>query len=96
MSRQLMVERRAGLIEAEVDGELIGLHIDNGACYGFNATATRIWRLIEVPRSLPSLCEALTGEFAVSPGDCRAQVMDLLLELQREGLVQLVEGPPAA
>jgi hypothetical protein len=38
-----------GVIEAEVDGELVALHVDKGTCYGFNGTATRIWALIETP-----------------------------------------------
>ncbi len=88
-----MVARRAGLIEAEVDGELVGLHIDNGACYGFNRTATRIWALIETPMSLSALCERLTAQFAIDPAACRTEVSDLLGELSREGLIDLTPAP---
>lgn len=91
LSDGLTVTRRPGLIEAEVDGELIGLHIDNGVCYGFNRTATRVWRLIERPTSLAEICQVLTQEFAVDHQDCADEVTALLREMQRDGLVDMVE-----
>lgn len=87
---EMIAKRRGGLIEAEVDGELLGLHVDNGVCYGFNPTATRIWALIETPQSVTGLCEALSREFEVAPDDARPDVIALLEELARDGLVELV------
>ena len=84
-----IASRRAGLIEAQVDGELLGLHIDNGYCYGFNPTATRIWALIETPQTVSQLCETLSAEFEVTPQDARPDVEALLEELRSEGLVDL-------
>jgi DNA-binding transcriptional ArsR family regulator len=89
MSKELMVLRRAGLIEAEVDGELVALHVDNGTCYGFNGTATRIWALIEQPKRLSELRDALVAEFDVEPDVCEAQLRDLLKDLEGDGLVEL-------
>lgn len=86
---EMIAARREGLIEAEVDGELVGLHIDNGYCYGFNPTATRIWALIETPKSVTQLCDELSEEFEVSPEDARPDVVALLEQLQREKLVEL-------
>jgi Coenzyme PQQ synthesis protein D (PqqD) len=89
LSQDLIVARRGGLLEAEVDGEMVGLHVDNGTCYGFNATATRVWALIETPRLLTELRDALTAEFDVAPELCEAQLRDLLKELEADGLVEL-------
>jgi hypothetical protein len=89
MGEEVLVLRRAGLIEAEVDGELVALHVDNGTCYGFNATATRIWAMIEEPKRLSELRDALVGEFDVAPEICEAQLLDLLKDLEGDGLVEL-------
>ncbi|MEA3003840.1 MAG: hypothetical protein QOH81_2628 [Sphingomonadales bacterium] len=86
---EMVVQRRAGLIEAEVDGELVALHVDNGTCYGFNTTATRIWSMIEEPKRLSELRDALIGEFDVAPDVCEAQLLDLLRDLEGDGLVEL-------
>lgn len=84
-----MVERRGEMIETEVDGELVALHVDNGTCYGFNGTATRIWALTEQPRRLSELKEALLSEFDVDPETCDAQVRELLDELASDGLISI-------
>ncbi len=89
MAENILVLRRAGLIEAEVDGELVALHVDNGTCYGFNATATRVWAMIEEPKRLRELRDALVDEYDVEPGVCEAQLLDLLKDLEGDGLVEL-------
>jgi len=33
LSHDVIVARRAALVEAEVDGEIVALHIDKGTCY---------------------------------------------------------------
>jgi hypothetical protein len=89
MKEDMLVSRRAGLIEAEVDGELVALHVDNGTCYGFNSTATRIWGMIEEPKRLSALRDALVAEFDVAPDVCEAELLDLLKDLEGDGLVEL-------
>ena len=93
MSEDLIVERRDGLIQTEVDGELVALHIENGACYGFNLTATRIWALIETPKRLSELERELIAEYDVDPETCREQLREMLEELQSDGLLDLRPAP---
>jgi hypothetical protein len=85
----MLIQRKAGLIEAEVDGEMVALHVDNGTCYGFNGTATRIWAMIEQPKKLSELRDALVGEYDVDPQICEAELLDLLKDLEADGLVEL-------
>jgi hypothetical protein len=89
VAENILVLRRAGLIEAEVDGELVALHVDNGTCYGFNATATRVWAMIEEPKRVSELRDALVAEFDVAPEICESQLIDLLRDLEGDGLVEL-------
>jgi hypothetical protein len=84
-----IVARRTGLLEAEVDGELVGLHVDNGTCYGFNATATRLWALIETPQRLSALRDTLVAEYDVTAEACEADVRAVLAELAADGLVEI-------
>lgn len=89
MTGDLIVERCGEMIETEVDGELVALHVDNGTCYGFNGTATRIWALTEQPKRLSQLKEELLSEFDVDPETCDAQVRELLDELASDGLISI-------
>jgi len=83
------VSRRPGMIEADAGGELVGLNVERGTCYGFNATATRVWQLLEHPRTVDALVEVLLAEHEVDEAECRADLHDLLRSLEDEQLVDL-------
>jgi hypothetical protein len=87
-----MISRNGTLLEAEVDGEIVALNVESGTCYGFNSTATRIWSMIERPRSLGEICDSLVAQFEVAPDECRRDVVALLRELQSDGLIR--SDPP--
>jgi hypothetical protein len=88
------ISRNGTLLEAEVDGEIVALNVESGTCYGFNSTATRVWSMIEQPRTIGEICATLVAQFDVEPDDCRRDVVDLLRELQADGLVK--SDPPLA
>lgn len=83
------VSRKGSLMEAEVDGEMVALHVESGTCFGFNRTAYRIWQLSAQPLRLSELCAALGREFEVDSTACEKDVRSLLTELSRDGLVTL-------
>jgi len=85
----LLVSRNRMLMEQPVDDEMFGLEPERGNFYGFNASAARIWALIEQPLTLAALCDALAAEFDVAPTTCRADSLALLRELEADGLVTL-------
>jgi hypothetical protein len=87
--QDIIVSRKQGLVEAEVDGEIVALHVDNGTCYGFNGTASAIWRMLERPRRLDELCSGLAEDYEVEPEQCEREVMDLLRDLENDGLVEI-------
>ena len=84
-----LIRRKGELLEAEVDGELVALHVENGTCYGFNGTATRIWQLVEQPKRLSELRDALMAEFDVDAETCEQDVRALVKDLESDGLVEV-------
>lgn len=60
-----LVERRLKMVEAEMDGERIALAVESGTCYGFNRSATRIWDLLDTPRTVSEIVADLTERFDV-------------------------------
>lgn len=79
--------RRDGSIAADLGEELALLDMASGSYLGFNETAAFAWRLIERPRTLDFLCDALTAEFDVDQEQCRASLTRLLEELDAAGLL---------
>ena len=84
--------RKSTAATAEVDGQLVALDIDSGSCYGLNKVATRIWDLIAVPTTPESVVAALMADYDVDLAVCQEQTLDLINDLGREGLVDVVSG----
>ena len=86
------------MVEAEADGELIALDVEKGTCYGFNRTATRIWQLLEQPRTIGSLRDALLEEFDVERTRCERELLEALAQMSRDGIIESsapLGAPPA-
>ncbi len=79
------------LLEADVNGEIVALHVEKGQCYGMNAVASRVWALLAQPTSPEQICAQLSEEFDVDPETCRTDVATLLADLKSEGLVRPAE-----
>jgi hypothetical protein len=86
------IRRRAGIFEAEIDAEIVGLDLEQGTCFGFNSTATRVWQLLEEPKTRRQLRDVLISEFDVDAQTCEEQLDALIGELEGMGLVESVPG----
>ena len=89
------VTRSSGFVQAEVDGEIVALHIDKGICYGLNKVGSRVWALIAEPQRIGDICATLVSEYEVDSATCEQQVIDLLEGLRAEGMIELREEPAA-
>jgi Coenzyme PQQ synthesis protein D (PqqD) len=85
------VVRADGLIEAEIDNEIVALNIEKGSCYGLNPVGARVWRFLVTPARISDICTRLVSEYDVEQDVCERQVLDLLEELRAEGLVAISE-----
>ena len=88
----VVVRQEGDLLTTNVDGDLVGISVDKGVCYGFDAIATRVWELIETPRRFEALCAQLVAEFEVKEDECRKDVAAFLEGLSGEGLVSIRRG----
>lgn len=83
------IARSGDLVFAEIDGEAVALSIPKSACYGLNHVGLRILQFIDTPTSVNDICERLVTVYEVDPEICERDVIDLLSELEREGLVDI-------
>lgn len=80
------------MLEADLNGEIVALHIERGQCYGLNAVAADIWRMLAEPISLDQICTRLTEDYEIDSPTCREEVLRLVSELEKEGLVKAAES----
>jgi Coenzyme PQQ synthesis protein D (PqqD) len=70
-----------------LDGEVAILNLPDGVYYGLNDVGRRVWDLIQQPRTVHELKEILLQEYDVDPEKCSRELIDLLQDLAKHGLI---------
>lgn len=82
-----MVSQSAGLVAADMDGQKVMLNIDKGKYYGLDDIGSRIWELVEKPRTVRELVAVLLKEYDVEDETCQRDVLAFLNKLHTQGLI---------
>lgn len=88
----VLYERAASLLEADLGDELMALDVDGGTCFGFNPVATGVWRHLTSPKSFDELKETLLAEYDVGGEQCSQELQVLLDDLLEKGLIRRIAG----
>lgn len=83
--------RTAATMSTEVGDDVVALQAERGFAFGMEEVTASVWKLLEQPRDLDALVAALTAEYDVDGGECRADVGALLEWMTAEGLVEEVQ-----
>jgi hypothetical protein len=82
------VGRSAGVVAADVGGELVMLSLRTGEYYGLNAVGSRVWELIAEPRPVMQVRDQLLAEYPdVEAVRVTRDLLALLAELEGAGLI---------
>ena len=84
-----VVVRNADILFSKVDNELLAINVESGYCYSLNDTAGKIWAMIDAPISVAALSSRLCKEFSVDEETCLQDALELLRDLQKNGLVKV-------
>ena len=94
LSETSVVVRNPAFVHVEVDGEVVAMHPETGACFGLDRVGVRIWSLIAAPVRVDAVCDGLVAAYRIDRETCTAQVLDLFADMLAEGLIEC--RPPAA
>jgi len=76
-------------VSAELDGEAVILSLADGVYYGLNPVGASVWTLLEQPRTVGELRDAVVAEYDVDAPTAEADLRALLADLAARGLVEL-------
>jgi hypothetical protein len=65
------------------------LNLKNSVYYGVNPVAASVWKLIQQPKSVGELRDALVEEYEVEPERCEQDLLALLDKMRDEGLIDV-------
>jgi Coenzyme PQQ synthesis protein D (PqqD) len=64
------------------------LNMKNSVYYGMDPVGTRVWHLLQQPRSVREVCDAILGEYEVDRPRCEQDLLELLADMHAEGLIE--------
>ena len=91
----MMIRKQGDWLAANVGDGLVMMSGEKGHYISLSKVGTRVWNMIETPRTVEEVCAQLTAEFSVSPEVCRTDVDDFLKELAKHGAIALDPTPAA-
>ncbi|MFT4590662.1 MAG: hypothetical protein ACI8QF_004794 [Limisphaerales bacterium] len=83
---------RAGAdqMSCDLNGEAAILQLSSGSYFGLDEVGARIWQLLQKPTTSGEIVRDLLGEYEVEAETCRADVLNLLVEMIDAGIVERV------
>lgn len=85
------IEKKQDIISSGMDDETVMMSIENGEYYGLNPVGSRIWELLDRPRTVGGICDILLAEYDVPAEECRREVMEFVEKLLEKKLVKITE-----
>ena len=83
-------------ISCDLTGESVVLDLRRGVYYGMNGVAAEVWKLVQEPRTVGEIRDALLEFYDVEVDDCTRDLLDLLTQLSEWKLVELRNGKASA
>jgi hypothetical protein len=92
MSGQTIVVAAEGQVSCDLVDEAAMLDLKSGVYFALNAVGARIWKLIQEPKSVNEVRDALLEEYDVELERCEQELVVLLQELAAHGLIKSKNG----
>ncbi len=77
-------------VSADLDGESVILSLKSGVYYGLDPVGATVWGLIQEPKSLSEVLDAVLQEYDVEPERCQRDLLALLQDLAEKDLVEVL------
>lgn len=82
-------------VSCDLAGESVILDLKSGVYYGLDPVGARIWALIQEPRTVDEVRDAILREYEVEPDRCERDLLALLEKLETEGLIEVKDEAAA-
>jgi hypothetical protein len=64
------------------------MSVESGLYFALNETASRVWQILEQPRTADEIVAALVAEFRVDPARCREEIGPFLAQLVERDILR--------
>lgn len=81
------LRRQEGILAQEAQGQTVLLRLEDGGYYAVDEVGAMIWELCDGHRSVAAIVALLCEEFDAPEATVRADVLEFVGDLRREGLL---------
>lgn len=89
LSLDSVVAATSEQISAHLDNEVVILGFQSGSYYGLDGVGLFVWGLLQEPRTVAELRDAVLAEYDVTSEQCEQDLISLLDELTVKQLIQV-------
>ena len=82
-------------VSSDLAGEIVMLNLASGTYYGLDEVGARIWNLVQQPTPVSAVRDAILDEYDVEPERCERDLLELLADLDKAGLIEVRDAPGA-
>jgi hypothetical protein len=94
-SEKTRVEAIKDQVSCDLSDETVVLSFQDGIYYGLNPVGTRIWDLIQEPRTVKDIRDSLLEEFEVEASRCERDLQTFLREMSARKLIVMKDETAA-
>lgn len=87
ISKKSIVVIAPDQVSSELVDESVILNLKTGMYYGLNEVGASVWQLLQQPKSVADICDAILQEYEVDAAQCEADVLALLKDMIEAQLV---------
>ena len=84
-----VVQASSVQVSCDLEGDAAILNLKTGAYYRLDRVGALVWKLIEQPRTVASVRDALLAAYEVEAELCERDLFELLGRLAGEGLIEV-------
>ena len=93
LSETSVVVASKGQVSTRAGDEVVILEPESGMYYGLDNVGAHVWSLIQEPKQVEAIRDAVLTEYEVTPEDFEHDLLSLLRDLLASGLIEIRHEP---
>jgi hypothetical protein len=88
VDKSTKLSQNSAFLSTAMDGEIVMMSAEDGTYFSLSAgVGTRVWELLESPKTLEELSNMVVAEFDVKLAECEADVLEYVNALVKQNIL---------
>lgn len=83
------IARKSEIVTADMDGEIVMMHVETGNYFGLGNVGSVIWTMIENPLTVEEIITSLLDQYEIGKDQCEDEVLRFLNEMNTLNLLEV-------